>query len=769
PDTYLSTWTTVTLPDWTADQNYTMLTIGPENNSNADAGDSTSYGAVDNVCIQLISDTTVTYRGLRHQSIGSAQLAALGDTELVISNMTSTGFNGDGVRVLLPEGVESWYGLANDVDPGGLLPDSAVIHRTSYATVNGFPNSLTGATYAMKLDSNKWEIGIDNSSIGATSYTLEIYNDDTLVHRQPISGAGTTHKLKDGKRWVWIPVVVGIVVVSCTDYHHKTQYDKNGHVTGTETEWSWDCPGIIGSIIPSGGSDTTEGDKIIILSDTYPGIVIQSPSYEEIHFGGIPSVRITEGTHSAEFQGITHTNIGNATLTKWNDSLLTITNVEENDGLLIEVDSSVLWDCDIALDKSPVELPPGATIQTIMRGSYPDDSEGELARMNVVNSGSEFNLSVDFAAIGSPTQSYWIYNGETLVGSGNGVVSPLLQCIDWPDDLHIRFKDWSFKFTWEESTQVVDQAGTKQATMIEISPSIAPTMQHLTEISMIGSGVDSFAITRENGVFVTTLTSTYTAGWQLISVPLEVNDYSKLTLFPTANSNAFRYEGAYYITDTLENGVGYWLKFPTTTSVSMTGIPITVDTIDVDAGWNIIGCISEPVAVSDIVSIPGGIVTSQFYGFDHGYLRQDTIMPNKGNWVKVSTSGKLVLSGSSPSSAMNTIKVVPISELPPSPPDGEVTSVPREFKLEQNYPNPFNPRTVFSLQLPVSCYVTLKVFNILGEEVATVIDGFQVSGFKSQVWEASGVASGVYYYQLKAKKGEHGERFMDVKKMLIIR
>jgi hypothetical protein len=77
-------------------------------------------------------------------------------------------------------------------------------------------------------------------------------------------------------------------------------------------------------------------------------------------------------------------------------------------------------------------------------------------------------------------------------------------------------------------------------------------------------------------------------------------------------------------------------------------------------------------------------------------------------------------------------------------------AIPAKFILAQNYPNPFNPSTTIEFDLPKSSEVTLKVFNILGEEVATLVSDRLSAGSYSYEWNASHLASGVYLYRLKA-------------------
>jgi len=96
------------------------------------------------------------------------------------------------------------------------------------------------------------------------------------------------------------------------------------------------------------------------------------------------------------------------------------------------------------------------------------------------------------------------------------------------------------------------------------------------------------------------------------------------------------------------------------------------------------------------------------------------------------------------------------------------SSIPSEFKLAQNYPNPFNPSTMISYQLPVSSDVTLKVYDLLGREVVTLVDEFKPAGsyeveFSSHSGEDQNLTSGIYFYSLNA-----GE-FVETKKLMLLK
>jgi photosystem II stability/assembly factor-like uncharacterized protein len=99
-------------------------------------------------------------------------------------------------------------------------------------------------------------------------------------------------------------------------------------------------------------------------------------------------------------------------------------------------------------------------------------------------------------------------------------------------------------------------------------------------------------------------------------------------------------------------------------------------------------------------------------------------------------------------------------------PDGvgmEPTSVPRQANLKQNFPNPFNPTTVIRYFVPSSVHVVLKVYDLLGSEIATLVDELKPAGTHSLTFDGSGLSGGVYFYRIIA--GDFGES----RKLLIIR
>jgi photosystem II stability/assembly factor-like uncharacterized protein len=390
---------------------------------------------------------------------------------------------------------------------------------------------------------------------------------------------------------------------------------------------------------------------------------------------------------------------------------------------------------------------------------------------------------------------------------------------------------------------------------------------------------DSLILLRDTSALpMTILQGTVESRWNIVSLPLTVFNNTVQDIFPASVSGTlfnFVPNVGYTQQTALELGTGYWLKFPSEQSVSLTGFARTVDSIDVAPGWNLIGSLSTSLPVSNVTSIPDGIVASQFFGYSNGYSPADTLESFRGYWVKVSSTGQLIMNSNEFSKyapannqlqKLNTLTIKDANgyeqtlyfgmndgieerryELPPSAPassfdarfstgrmlavaeqektvvvpiaitsdhypitiqwellnrdcdavlfmddrkipmrvdgatsisnsESQITlqissaGLPKQFALEQNYPNPFNPATVIRYSLPAYSHVTLKIYNVLGQVVATLVDEGQEAGYKSVEWNSSNFASGVYFYRIEAtSKTSSDKTFLQIRKMILMK
>jgi len=393
-------------------------------------------------------------------------------------------------------------------------------------------------------------------------------------------------------------------------------------------------------------------------------------------------------------------------------------------------------------------------------------------------------------------------------------------------------------------------------------------------------------------------THPFSESWNLASLPVIPIDPRKSILYPLATSSAFAYNGSYVGIDTIKNGEGFWIKYVSPSTEQFMGTGYYLDTIDVIAGWNMIGGPTSVVPVVQIVPIATSVL-SEYFGYNLNYYTEDTLYPGIGYWVKTATVGKLVLpsvpmaippmemaissasKGETVSAkkwlmsakngiAMNQIIFKDASErecrlyfskftgnldlnkyeLPPLPPnealdvryktnrylevadrgkekvtaisvsaavfpltiewkisadvggavltmngkdikiiqDGSITvdeltsmpklrlssssliELPKEFALHQNYPNPFNPTTKIKYDLPSDSRVTIKIYNLIGQEVAPLIDEEQGAGYKSVEWNAANLASGVYLCRIEATSvTDPSKTFMKIRKMILLK
>ncbi len=267
---------------------------------------------------------------------------------------------------------------------------------------------------------------------------------------------------------------------------------------------------------------------------------------------------------------------------------------------------------------------------------------------------------------------------------------------------------------------------------------------------------------------------TVSSRWSIFSLPMNVYNPRVSVLFPSALKGpyCFTADSGYQLKDTLEKGIGYWIRFPSEGTVKIFGHPVEAETIVVRNGWNLVGTIHTPLLVTAVRSDPPGMVVSNFFGYEGGYTVADTLMPGCGYWVKAGEEGRLILSSLGNVPMSSQIKIIPGSELPPALPDENVGSgklIPTRYELGQNYPNPFNPLTRITYGLPERSTVKLEIFNMLGQNVATLVNGDKEAGYHTVEWNAP-IGSGLYFYRMTAVcSSEPSKTFTQVKKMLLVK
>lgn len=177
----------------------------------------------------------------------------------------------------------------------------------------------------------------------------------------------------------------------------------------------------------------------------------------------------------------------------------------------------------------------------------------------------------------------------------------------------------------------------------------ASTMDFLDILgAVVPVRLDSLAVVLDPAQGVVSITCLYNTGWNLVSVPLIVQDSSVAALLPRIVSEAYAFDRGYEGVAALNHGGGYWAKFGGHDSLVATGTPVLPRSISVKAGWNMIGSFELPVSVATLSSSPASIVRSPFYEFREGYHESSTLVPGTGYWVKSAEAGILTFTQGTP-------------------------------------------------------------------------------------------------------------------------
>jgi hypothetical protein len=201
---------------------------------------------------------------------------------------------------------------------------------------------------------------------------------------------------------------------------------------------------------------------------------------------------------------------------------------------------------------------------------------------------------------------------------------------------------------------VVDGGGgVSTSTGMVLNASIGqPAVQKMTYIDT-GSVLESGFIpgARNLGGTLTNTTISMQPAWNLLSIPLLGSDMRKTTLFQNSVSNAFSYEpGGYVAAETLRMGTGYWLRYSVPDTQAISGTRVSIDTIPVYLGWNMIGALTYPMLASSVIPVPPVTFSSSFFGYSpsRGYYNVDTLKPGAGYWIRASRAGSIVLDNTMP-------------------------------------------------------------------------------------------------------------------------
>ena len=431
---------------------------------------------------------------------------------------------------------------------------------------------------------------------------------------------------------------------------------------------------------------------------------------------------------------------------------------------------------------------------------------------------------------------------------------------------------------WDNGATFPDPTG---ASMALIDPSLDNSIgsNWVESTTQYGDG-DLGTPGGPNGNTSFTLEIDHQSDWNLVGSPLEVEDNYYLSIFPDAVENTlFAFDGAYVLDSNLVNGEGYWLRFDTSGTTTITGHSMNELSISLNENWNLISGLHEDMSIYSVIDPDSIIVPNTLFGFSGAYFNTETLIPGKGYWLRAYEAGMVTIQEgivytelpdqSSRDSLLdeankliiNDVNLyfgveIPIGEelefsLPPLPPEsafdvrfsgdmsvcetencvieimpnaesldisyliktnpdsgmiwsltttqeerldldadsGEfiipagqqlnltITSVlslneenlfPKEFTLYPNFPNPFNPWATLSYELPKDSDVNLSIYDILGNEIVTLINSHQQAGFRTVQWDATdsngrSVSAGVYLYQINA-----GE-FVQTKKMVLLK
>ena len=294
--------------------------------------------------------------------------------------------------------------------------------------------------------------------------------------------------------------------------------------------------------------------------------------------------------------------------------------------------------------------------------------------------------------------------------------------------------------------------------------------------SMIIDGLEIYAASQGSGVFYST---NYGTNWTPVN-----NGLTNLNVYALAKRESYLLAGTgggmFISTDKGSN----WAEINNgLTDLNIRSIAIKGDTIFAGAIMGIFYSTNNGANwnVSYTPGNPANSIIVNEHNLFAGFSIRGVIVSTNGglNWSYVNTGladqnvRSLFIKDSYlyAGTDFNGVWRRPLSEIITDVYEKPISS-PEDFALFQNYPNPFNPSTKISWQSPVGGHQTLKVYDVLGNEIATLVDGYYEAGNHSTFYIVnSKLSSGVYFYQLRAgnPSTSSGQGFVETKKMILLK
>ncbi len=382
----------------------------------------------------------------------------------------------------------------------------------------------------------------------------------------------------------------------------------------------------------------------------------------------------------------------------------------------------------------------------ILDFSFPDAQTGYISGYGgllkkTTNGGTNW-INYSFPTTQFNLNAIHFFNANTgLIASSNDTIYRTVNgTLNWADKIHIGFDVLDFQFFdslngyaagYNKFAKTTNGGLNWNISNIQSSGQIFFINMNIGwTLYYIGSGISAILKTTDAG---TTWQSQYTA-----------TDYKNLyDIFFLDENTGYASGYRHYIVKTTNGGVNWINQY----EQSNAGGLYSIYFINTNTGW----------AVGDYYAATN---TSTYYTTNGGTNWVNTNGITTGgrlNRVKINNSPVGYIGGQN-QTMYRTTNAGGLTDL-------EVISerVPSEYLLKQNYPNPFNPSTTIRYELPKNSFVSLKIFNILGEEIISLVNENQSTGIYTVNWNAANFPGGIYFYTMRT------ENFSETKKMLMIK